>query len=104
MQADGNYWIRTLVSDGCGVITDNKPQSGIIRYDSKSTAVPTSTNHTALSLVCADEPAENLVPVVRWDVDKQAANDVLSDTFEADINNLTTHGALRWDLTDTPLW
>lgn len=104
VQADGNYWIRTLVSDNCGNITDNKPLSGVIRYDPKSTAFPTSTNHTSLSLLCADEPPENLVPVVPWFVSTQADNDVVKDTFEADIDKTPTHGAKRWDLTDTPLW
>ena len=104
VQADGNYWIRTLVSNGCGTIQDNKPLSGIIRYNPASTASPTSTNHTSLSLLCADEPPENLVPVVPWFVSTQADNDVVKDTFEADIDSNPTHGARRWDLTDTPLW
>lgn len=104
VQADGNYWIRTQFSIGCGNITDNKPKSGVIRYDPRSTALPTSSNHSSISLDCADEPTSNLVPVVPWDIAEQAANDVLRDTFEADIDSIATHGAFRWDLTNTPLW
>ncbi|KAL2043517.1 hypothetical protein N7G274_003824 [Stereocaulon virgatum] len=104
VQKDGNYWIRTVVSDGCGTINQSKPEIGVIRYNAGSTALPTSTNHTGLSTLCADEPPENLVPVVPWPVDHQAVNDVLNDTFEAFVSNNVTHGALRWDLTDTPLW
>ncbi|KAL2055956.1 hypothetical protein ABVK25_003598 [Lepraria finkii] len=104
VQKDGNYWIRTIVSDNCGNISQNNPEMGVIRYNARSTALPTSTNHTALSTVCADEPPENLVPVVPWPVDHQAVNDVLNDTFEAEVSRNETHGAFRWDLTDTPLW
>ena len=104
VQKDGNYWIRTIVSDGCGTINQSNPKLGVIRYDKSSTALPTSTNHTSISTLCADEPLENLVPVVPWSVDHQAVNNVLNDTFEAFVSNIVTHGALRWDLTDTPLW
>ena len=31
-------------------------------------------------------------------------NDVLNDTFEAGLDRNPTHGYIRWDLTDTPLW
>ncbi|KAK4697824.1 hypothetical protein P7C71_g309, partial [Lecanoromycetidae sp. Uapishka_2] len=41
---------------------------------------------------------------VAWEVDTQAVNDVLNNTFEADIDTVSTHGAFRWDLTDIPLW
>ena len=104
IQADGNYWIRTIVSDGCGTIIDNKPERGVIRYNPQSTSLPTSTNFTTLSTVCADMPAESITPVVAWEIDTQAVNDVLNNTFEADIDSISTHGAFRWDLTDTPLW
>ena len=104
VQKDGNYWIRTIVSDNCGTINQSNPEMGVIRYNARSTALPTSTNHTALSKVCADEPPENLVPIVPWPVDHQAVNNVLNDTFEADVSKIETHGAFRWDLTDTPLW
>lgn len=92
------------MSDNCGTINQTNPEMGVIRYNARSTALPTSTNHTALSTDCADERPENLVPVVPWPVDHQAVNDVLNDTFEAEVSRNETHGAFRWDLTDTPLW
>lgn len=102
-QADGNYWIRTIVSTGCGNITNYDNQSGIIRYDPESNALPISTQAN-INLTCADPPLESLVPVVPWSVDNHAVNNVPHDTFEAFIDNATTHGYQRWDLTDTPLW
>lgn len=103
VQADGNYWIRTIQSIGCGNITNYTNENGIIRYDPKSTALPTSTQAN-INLTCADPPLESLVPVVPWFVDNHPVNHVLDDTFEAFIDENETHGYNRWDLTDTPLW
>ncbi|CAF9923127.1 MAG: hypothetical protein ALECFALPRED_002306 [Alectoria fallacina] len=103
VQADGNYWIRTIVSTGCGNINDYDSQTGIIRYNPESIAIPTSTQAN-INLTCADPPLESLVPMVPWAVDSHAVNDVLNDTFEANIDSNITHGYNRWDLTSTPLW
>ena len=75
-----------------------------VLFDTSHVALPYQRRRTILSKVCADEPPENLVPVVPWPVDHQAVNNVLNDTFEADVSKIETHGAFRWDLTDTPLW
>ena len=107
LQKDGNYWIRTQVSENCGNVTDFRNLTGIIRYDAKSTALPTSSNQTEISTLCADEPLASLVPIVPWQIDSQAVNDVLNDTFQADIDSADPtlqHGALRWDLTNYPMW
>ena len=105
-QPDGNYWIRTQVSINCGNISDGNYDSrtGIIRYDPQSTTLPTSTNQTEIDLTCEDIPTASLVPVLPWNVDHQAVNDVPKDTFIADLNTVPTHGYIRWDLTDNPLW
>lgn len=105
-QSDGNYWIRTQVSTNCGNINNGNYDSrtGIIRYDRQSTTLPTSTNQTEIDLTCEDVPTKSLVPVLPWQVDHQAVNDVLKDTFMADQNTVPTHGYIRWDLADNPLW
>ena len=103
VQADGNYWIRTIVSAGCGNIANYDNQTGIIRYNPQSIASPTS-KQADINTTCADPPLKSLVPVVPWQVENHAVNNVLEDTFEADIDNTVTHGYHRWDLTDTPLW
>ena len=105
IQKDGNYWIRTIVSAGCGNLNSSTydNQTGIIRYDPHSHALPTSTQAN-ININCTDPPLESLVPVVPWQVDNHAVNNVLSDTFEALFDETATHGYARWDLTDTPLW
>ena len=82
-QANGNYWIRTISSKGCGNITDNKPESGVIRYDPKSTTLPTSTQHEGLNLNCTDVPLDSMVPIVPWAVDTQALVDSHSHFLRA---------------------
>ena len=103
VQADGNYWIRTINAEGCGNISENVNQTGIIRYNPESTALPTSTQAN-INLTCADPPLESLVPVVPWAVDNHPVNDVLDDTFEAFIDAIPTHNYSRWELTGTPLY
>ena len=105
VQADGNYWIRTIPSIGCGNLnsTTSDPLTGVIRYEQHSKALPTSTQ-AKINLTCADPPLSSLVPVVPWQVDNHAVNDVPEDTFEALIDETPTHGYRRWDLTDNPLW
>ncbi|KAM0805775.1 multicopper oxidase-domain-containing protein [Usnea florida] len=103
VQTDGNYWIRTVVSTGCGNISDYDSLNGIIRYDPKSTALPTSKQNN-FSLNCTDPPLDSLVPVVPWQIDRHAVNNVTGDTFEAFIDNTPgSPGIGRWDLTNTPL-
>ena len=80
---------------------DNR--TGIIRYDPKSNALPTSPLPN-LDLSCTDAPLKSLVPVVPWAVDNHAVNNVTHDTYEADFDLFPTHGYIRWDLTDTPMW
>ena len=104
VQADGNYWIRTLLGNGCGAFSnpyDNR--TGIIRYDPKSVTSPNSTLAN-INQTCADAPLKSLVPVVPWAVDTHAVNNVNKDTYEADLDTVQTHGYIRWDLTDTPMW
>ena len=104
-QKDGNYWIRTILSNGCGLIADNKNQTGIIRYDSHSDALPTSSISSKVDTACADEPLNSLVPMVPWVVDRQAVNNVPDlGTFEVGREVNKSHGYVRWDITDTPLW
>ena len=106
VQQDGNYWIRTQTSDRCGNISNGAydHRTGIIRYNAKSTTLPTSTGPTDLNTACEDIPTASLVPVVPWQVDRHAVNNVVKDTFIADIDNVEEHGYFRWDLTNNPLW
>ena len=101
---NGNYWIRTVLAEGCGNIEQSNPLTGILRYSSSSTALPQS-NPWNFPTKCSDEPYESLIPIVEWSVGQHPANNVTEDTFEAGISNQKFHGNVnRWDLTDTPLW
>ena len=104
---DGNYWIRTELADNCGVISSQGAgnNTGIIRYNKKSTAYPTSTQHKYIPVACSDEPYESLIPIVPWQVGNRPANDVEKDTFQAGLDRTRLqHEFFRWDLTDTALW
>ncbi|KAL1636233.1 hypothetical protein SLS56_001212 [Neofusicoccum ribis] len=103
----GDYWIRTEIPGGpggCGNATDKHGDiTGILRYDTRSTALPTSTRNDYPS-DCHDEPYESLTPIVPWTVDPHPQNDVHNNTYEAGVSETPFHKAFRWDLTDTPLW
>lgn len=66
---DGNYWIRTWRANCFGNTNASSgyEKTGVLRYDSSSTALPT-TSHWPVSLDCSDEEYENLVPVLPWTV------------------------------------
>jgi hypothetical protein len=67
---DGNFWMRTYVAQCAN--TANFPKgyelSGILRYNSSSTAMPTSTPWNGMSLACSDETYSSLQPVLKWRV------------------------------------
>jgi hypothetical protein len=92
------------VPSGCGNIDPkgSDERTGIIRYGSGSTALPSSTKNQFPSN-CTDEPYESLKPIVEWLV-QHPENNVTENTYEAGIDLEKTHGYQRWDLTDTPLW
>lgn len=69
---DGNFWIRTWIVPNCfhssaGGIQGYE-KAGILRYDSTSTSLPTSTNWTDISFACSDENYSSLHPIVEWQV------------------------------------
>lgn len=104
LSPDGNYWIRTRMATGCGNIEQDNETTGIIRYNPQSRSKPTtSAQHNRIA--CADEPAESLSPIVEWNVDTMPENTNVDDyTFEAGFGKNKSHGFIRWELTNTPLW
>lgn len=98
---DGNYWIRMRIANGCGSVQQGNEEMGIIRYNSSSTATP-STAPNNDNFACQDEPPSKLQPVFQWNVTK-IVNDRANFSFEAGIDSSITNSAFRWDLTDTPL-
>lgn len=106
---DGNYWLRTRLADLCGLVEQDEETTGIIRYNASSSADPETTpndNRTA----CRDEAAENLRPIVPWQIDPTPVNDVrLNDSvFQAGLSvplpKNITHSFIRWSLDKVPIW
>jgi FtsP/CotA-like multicopper oxidase with cupredoxin domain len=63
----GDYWLR---AGWIACSSNDNPDNitGIIRYDSSSTADPTTTSTVTASTNCGDEPAASLVPHLALDV------------------------------------
>ena len=67
---DGNYWIRTyeIACGGPLNVSNGFERTGILRYDSSSTADPSSQPWQNISQACADETYTSLHPVLPWQV------------------------------------
>lgn len=79
---DGNFWIRTWTAEGCG-IKSKQPgyeKTGILRYNTESTADPVSQSWPGISLKCSDETYTSLKPVYPWYVG-EAANGKHGEQF-----------------------
>nr|ABM21605.1 laccase 2 [Monilinia fructigena] len=63
----GDYWIRGNWGTSCSTNLNAANATGILRYDSSSTADPTSVGTTARG-TCGDEPIASLVPHLALDV------------------------------------
>jgi len=68
----GDYWLRSGWTRNCGFNSNPADITGIVRYDAKSTALPTTTSNLKLNEHCLDEPLEKLVPHLKLDVGKMA--------------------------------
>lgn len=74
--SDKAFWIRTVPADGCfnfgtdehGHLKIPANNTGILFYDDADQTTLPVTSPTYGSTECADEPYENLVPIVPWTV------------------------------------
>lgn len=64
----GDYWLRGGWNSACSLNLNSDSMTGIVRYDSSSTADPTSNSTVTASTSCGDEPLESLVPYLALDV------------------------------------
>lgn len=82
----GDFWMRAIwqtacSSNGAGNVNDIL---AIVRYDSSSTADPTSTSDAiSITSTCGDEPAASLVPHLALDVTSSTVTDELAISFDA---------------------
>lgn len=61
----GDYWIRGGWVTACSNINNPSNITGILRYDSSSTADPTSTSTVTASTSCGDEPYVRIIVALR---------------------------------------
>ena len=64
----GNYWLRAGWVTACATNDNADNMTGIVRYDSTSTADPTTNSTVVASSSCGDEPQSSLVPHLSLDV------------------------------------
>jgi FtsP/CotA-like multicopper oxidase with cupredoxin domain len=74
--ASDNYWIRATWITACSTNGNPDGITGIVRYDSSSTADPTTTSSITTSSNCGDEPLESIVPYLAMNVGNFSGSDV----------------------------
>ena len=98
LPTDGNYWIRTYIApcrypiNSCHapgkIASCNYERTGILRYNSTSTASPTTLPWKNIAFTCSDEDPTKLKPVYQWIVG-EPINALDGQDFSLSLN--TTH-------------
>ncbi|KAJ9144624.1 Extracellular dihydrogeodin oxidase/laccase [Pleurostoma richardsiae] len=91
----GDFWLRAIPQQSCSESDAGDNIKGIIRYDSSSTAEPTTSAYDYTDS-CADEESSNLVPYVAID-----ASDSYSYTDDTEVAVQVTENALLWTMNKT---
>jgi hypothetical protein len=78
--ATDDYWMRAGWITACSTNENAANITGIVRYDSSSTAEPTTTSTVTTTSNCGDEPIASLVPYLAMDVG------TFSQTTEEDLS------------------
>ncbi|KEY64653.1 hypothetical protein S7711_02853 [Stachybotrys chartarum IBT 7711] len=68
----GDYWLRAGWNDACNTNANPTGMTGIVRYNSSSSAEPTSSSNVTTATSCEDEPLASLVPHVQLNVSSSA--------------------------------
>ncbi|CAG7959720.1 unnamed protein product [Penicillium salamii] len=87
---EGNFWMRAIPQLSCSESDATDKVKGIIRYDSSSTADPTTSAYSYTDS-CADEDSSNLIPYLKLD----AASTYDYKTGE-NVEVQVTDNALLW--------
>lgn len=72
----GDYWMRAIPQSACSSNANPNNITGIIRYDSSSTADPTTSAY-GYTNECVDEDMSNLVPYMSKSVGSDNSDDEL---------------------------
>lgn len=93
----GDFWLRGGWVSACSTNLNPADITGIVRYDSSSTADPTSVSTVVQSSACGDEPLASIVPYLSLDVGDIAieADEDLSFNFGS---------AFTWTINGSSLW
>ncbi|KAH9213418.1 laccase precursor [Leptodontidium sp. 2 PMI_412] len=95
--ATNDYWLRAGWITACSTNANPDGITGIVRYDSTSTADPTTTSTVVASSNCGDEPIASLVPHLAMNVGnfsssavtKEELSFAFGDHFTWTINTTT---------------
>lgn len=99
----GDYWIRSGWNTNCHAIGNSNDiavnGTGILRYDSSSTADPTTQDALTVVPPCFDENVASLSPVVGIDVTNLV--EVVDEVLNIDV---ATKSYLTWTFNTSSLW
>lgn len=93
--ASGNFWLRAIPQEACSETSAVDNVKGIIRYDSSSTADPTTSAYSYTDS-CADEDSSNLVPYLPLN-----ASDTYTYGEDEEVAVQVTDNALLWTMNKT---
>lgn len=91
----GDFWLRAIPQSSCSESDATDNVKGIIRYDSSSTADPTTSAYSYIDS-CNDEAPSNLVPYMSI-----AASDDVNYDSETEVAVQVTTNALLWTMNQT---
>lgn len=91
----GNFWLRAIPQEACSETSAVDNVKGIIRYDSSSTADPTTSAYSYTDS-CADEDSSNLVPYLPLN-----ASDTYTYGEDEEVAVQVTDNALLWTMNKT---
>ncbi|KAH7350933.1 laccase precursor [Rhexocercosporidium sp. MPI-PUGE-AT-0058] len=96
--ASNDYWLRAGWITACSTNSDPDNMTGIVRYDSSSTANPTTTSTVEASSNCGDEPIASLVPHLAMNVGNFSSTAVTKEDLAFAFGNHFT-----WTINSTSL-
>ena len=96
--ASDDYWLRAGWVSACSTNDNAANMTGIVRYDSNSTADPTTTGIT-VGTYCGDEPAASLVPYLPLSVGNYTSADV-----NEEVLSFLASTAFTWTLNSSSLY
>ncbi|OJD30710.1 multicopper oxidase [Diplodia corticola] len=92
-QEEKDYWIRAIPQAACSSNANVDNIRAILRYDSSSTAEPTTAAYTDFVDECVDEPYASLVPAL---VQNPTSSMVASDSTDMPVTVGVLNNLFKW--------